>query len=154
MKNILNKLLALWGILIAPIKAKIASYKVAKEKARLEKERLESIKELKADFEKRYNVNVKKSISVMGPSNQTDRDYQTAQLVEARKYMVENNIKPGGGQVTDIDAMIDHNTNGGYTNKTLNEVIIQDNDLAKKAIDGKLDVERKLKAKVRWVQRD
>ena len=156
MKNILNKLLAFWGVLIAPFKAYLAKRKAEKEKERLEEERLKSIKDLKDSFSKTYNVNIDKSVKAMNAqkSKQTDKDFLTNELVKARKYMNENGIQPGGGQVTDIDAMLDHNTNGGYTDKTLSEVMRQDSELAKKNMDGRLDKERKLKARMRWIQRD
>jgi hypothetical protein len=156
MKNILNKLLALWGVLIAPIKAYLAKRKEEKEKIRLEEERLQSIKDLKDSFSKKYNVNISKSVKTMEAqkAKQTDKDFLTNELIKARKYMNENGIQPGGGQITNIDDMMDHNTNGGYTDKPIGEIIKQDTELAFKNVNGKLDQERKQKAKMRWIQRD
>lgn len=155
MKNVLKKIVAFWGVLIAPVKVYLAKRKTKQKKKELEQKRLKSIEDLKASFSKTFNVNIDESVKVMKSqkSKQTDKDFLTEQLVKARKYMNENGIQPGGGQVTNIDDMVDHNTNGGYTNKSIGEVIRQDNELAKKFMNGNLDNERKLKAKLRWVQR-
>jgi hypothetical protein len=156
MKNIFKKLVAFWGVLIAPIKAYLAKLKAEKEKQRLEEERLKSIEDLKVNFAKTYNVNISKSVKAMETqkAKQTDKDFLTNELVKARKYMNDNGIQPGGGQVTNIDDMLDHNANGGYTDKTISEVIRQDSELARKDMNGKLDKERQQKAKLRWIQRD
>ena len=107
MKNILNKLLAFWGLLIAPFKAYLDKRKAEKEKVRLEKERVQSIKDLKNSFSKKYNVDIDKSVKAMEAqkAKQTDKDFLTNELIKARKYMNENGIQPGGGQVTDVDAI-------------------------------------------------
>ena len=156
MKNILNKLLAFWGVLIAPLKAYLDKRKAEKEKVRLEKERVQSIKDLKNSFSKKYNVDIDKSVKAMEAqkAKQTDKDFLTNELIKARKYMNENGCQPGGGQVTDVDAMMDHNTNGGYTDKPIGEIIKQDTELAFKNVNGELDQARKQKSKMRWIQRD
>lgn len=156
MKNIIKKLVAFWGVLIAPIKAYFDERKAEKAKRKAEEERLQSIKDLKKSFSKTYNVNIENSVKAMQAqkAKQTDKDFLTNELIKARKYMNENGIQPGGGQVTNIDDMMDHNTNGGYTDKPIGEIIKQDTDLAFKNVNGKLDKERQQKAKLRWIQRD
>lgn len=156
MKNILKKLVAFWGVLIAPFKAYLEERKVEKAKKQAEADRIKSIKDLKDSFSKTYNVNIEKSVKAMEAqkAKQTDKNFLTEELVKARKYMNENGIQPGGGQMTNIDDMLDHNTNGGYTDKSIGEVIRQDSELARKDMNGKLDKERQQKAKLRWIQRD
>lgn len=154
MKNLFTKLVALWGLIIAPIKAFFYKKKELSEEEKLELEKQKSIQQLKERFQSDFNVDLKTSLAIMGPSKQTDPEYQKSKIVEARRYMFDNGISPGGGQITDINSLNEHNQMGGYTDKSLKEVIAKDSELAKKSIEGKLDKELKLKAKMRWLSRD
>jgi len=148
------KLVIFWELLLAPFKAKIEEGKARKAKQKREQEEKQAIEKLKKDFEKQFKLKISTSIKAMGKANQTDPEHLKNAMIESRKYMIANGISPGGGQITDINAMNEHNEHGGYTNKSITEVKIQDRELARKAIEGKLDKELKQKAKFRWINRE
>lgn len=139
---------------VFPIKQRIDEKKAEKARIQLEKEKAQSIKDLKKSFEKTFNTDIESMKKVMGAQKQkqTDKDYLTNEIVKARKYISENGITTGG-QMTDPTAMNEHNENGGYTTNTLSEVIRKDKEFSDKVLNRRDTRELADKAKVRWITR-
>lgn len=137
--RIVSKITNLWNLITKPFKKKVEP----------------KTNELDNLFSKEFQKESKyiKSLMAKDKVKQTDKDYLTSKIVEARKYISENNVNMKT-QITDIDMLNEHNQNGGYTNMTISEVLKKESELSRKSLDGHLERDFKKKAKLRWILRD
>ncbi len=130
-----------------------------RNKRKQEKLELESIEDLKKNFEKTFKVSVesmKRNITLTAPT-QTDTTYRTEKIIEARKYFSENlkDISKAPSLI-DLDIIDKHNNEGGYTDKSLEQIIAIDDIAARKTLNeigGDKTKKLSEKAKTIWATR-
>lgn len=153
---IINAIKLLWkNYIVKPINKIKDERQAKKAKIKLEKEKAKSIENLKKNFETTFNANIETMTKMMTSQKykQTDYDYLTNEVIKARKHIIDNNIKMGSS-ITDPSLLQDHNENGGLTTKSLNEIIVKDNEFSRQSLNGVDNKNLRQKAKIRWVTRE
>jgi hypothetical protein len=122
-------------------------------KKKLKQLEIDRVNNLKNHFENDFKVSVEKMKQVINsePYKQTDFNYLNQKIIEGRKHILDNNL-PVGSQMLEPDVIDNHNNNGGYTNKTISEVIGKDFENAANALNSSHQKE-KLKNKLIWLRK-